>query len=114
MSHPSEARLAAPGSPGLRASALMLAESNPIAFAGAALGLCWAGPGRPKVKITPADLGTYGIKVYDEVVGREGVTLADFWAAASKAVDLIVAADDPGDEDVRAHLGNSETVSAGA
>lgn len=114
MSHPSEARLAAPGSPGLRASVLMLAESNPIAFAGAALGLCWSGPGRPKVKISPADIGAYGIKVYDEVVQRDGVTLADFWEAASRSVDLIVGADDPGDAEVSAHLGNSEPAPTGA
>lgn len=111
--NPTEAKLAAPSSPGLRASALMLAESNPIAFAGAALGLCWGGPGRPKARIMPADMGTYGIKVYDEIVSRDGVTLAEFWTAAGKAVDLLVAADDPGSEDVAAHLGNSETASTG-
>lgn len=106
MSNPREAKLRLHPSPGLRLSCLML-NDNPIAMAGAALGLCWVGPGRPKVKITPADMGTYGVQVYDDVVRRDGVTAKDFWDAANAAVKLLANADDPGDDEVAEHMGNS-------
>lgn len=111
--NPRNAKLALPDSPGLRLSCLHLGTGNQIALAGAAVGLCWRGPGRPQVKLTAGDLASYGIRVYDDIIQRDGVSAKDFWDCAQKAVTLLSDADDPGDEEVQEHLGNSVTAPSG-
>lgn len=112
--NPKEATLQVPGSPGLRDSLLFLADGPPIVFAGAVLGACWRGPGRPSAKLNVGNLQKYGIDVYDEIIARKGVKRVDFWEAAKRAIEMLVEAsqEDPDDEDIARAEGNSEPAQA--
>ena len=115
--HPKDAELKAPLSPGLRWGALHVVQKsdNPMAKIGLALGICWLGAGRPRTKLDPIGLGAYGLKVYDELLARDGVTMRDLDTAGARALTVLNDSieNDPTGYDIEAARGNSEARADG-
>ena len=78
-------RISPPASAAQRFSIAQIADANQVYALCAALGACWRGPGRPKVKISSHkyDFAKYGQAVFDELDSR-GCT-PDQWVDAASA-----------------------------
>lgn len=76
MLRPSLATMELPVSHHQRLCVVKLGLNPELAFA-AAIGLCWRGPGRPAARWTAADPAAYAEAVFDELVGRSGVTYGE-------------------------------------
>ena len=85
-----EIRLEAPGSMTIRHEIVASAASNWRRAFGAALGACWRGPGRPKVRYGSCDYNPlrYGGEVLDELDER-GEDLEEVLAAAGAAFGML-------------------------
>jgi len=73
---PSLATMELPVSHHQRLCVVKLGTNPELAFA-AAIGLCWRGPGRPSARWTAADPAAYAEAVFDELIGRSGVTYGE-------------------------------------
>ncbi len=105
-----ELTLSPPASPTVQQEIINLTLASQPRAVGAALGVCWgANKNRPEVNLQLCgyDVGRFGGRVFDELVGREGVTRGEVMRAGQAAIDLIVS-DYVGREEVEAELGNSE------
>lgn len=112
--HPKDAHLVAPNSIAVRSAIQALAGTNDVACAGAAIGACWQGPGRPRTRWRAQDPAQYGMDVFDELCERDGVTADDVWEAASRAFGVLIGKPIPTQEGVESALGNSDTATDGA
>lgn len=94
-----EFNLSAPASKAQRLSITSCASSNQIYAVFAALGACWRGAARPKVKISSVnhDFLKYGQAVCDELADR-GFDIAEMMEVAAEAFTLcmvgIISAED--------------------
>lgn len=81
--------LTAPTSVSLRADVCVAANLNMQRAGGAALGLCWSGPGKPKAKLAKYKhvLNEYGGAVIDELAAT-GVPLVEIFAAGTTAIAM--------------------------
>ncbi len=104
---PSLATMELPVSHHQRLCVVKLGLNPELAFA-AAIGLCWRGPGRPSARWTAADPAAYAEAVFDELVGRAGVTYGEIVevgaALFGRIVDTL-----PTAAEVKEAQGNSDT-----
>lgn len=84
-------RLAAPRSPALRWDIFGHTYHNVMRAQCAALGMCWRSKGAPKANLGACsyNVGDYGAKVMDELLGR-GLKYGEIMAAGSTAIALLV------------------------
>ena len=85
----------------LRSDVSLLASgTRKTAFAGAILGVCWRGKGRPRTRLGD-DLVDYGYAVFDWLCGH-GFTESDIWELATEVMDLHLDPNAPDPEEVQA------------
>lgn len=107
VTNPMEAPMKAPGSHAMRWAIADLHNSNPTAAYGAALTVCWSGPGRPKTHWNPRDPTGCGMAVVDELLAREGVGMKDIATAGAKVMVECIVDGLVWDAEVKEELGNS-------
>ena len=85
-----EIRLALPDSLMLRYEVSHLLVSNFQRGICAALGICWRGPGRPKVSFAHCqhNMAVYGGQVFDELMSR-GIDYEEILSAGGEAIRLV-------------------------
>lgn len=85
-----EIQMEPPGSMTIRHEIVAAAASNWRRAFGAALGTCWRGPGRPKVRYSSCDYNPlkYGGEVLDELDAR-GEAMEEVLAAAGEAFGML-------------------------
>lgn len=85
-----EITISAPSSYTERSEIWLLAADNRVRGIAAALGACWRGPGRPKVRYAACGYSpaVYGGRVLDELVER-GYPLAEILRAGGVALEVL-------------------------
>lgn len=110
LKRPSRATFELPLSHHQRLCVVKLGTAPDLAFA-AAIGLCWRGPGRPSVRWNAADPAGYGEAVFDELIGRAGVTHGEIIEVGAELWNQILDSLPTADE-VKEASGNSEREEA--